>query len=155
GDQRGFEIRHFRGKLCSSGGGSRPGEQMKAPAVSRGVRMVAAVLLVGMAPAQARTNAEPEPAKPGEVAIISLDDLKTSVRKHRGRVVVLHFWASWCAPCMEELPLMGQLVGEARAKGVDILSVSLDDPTDRAAELVGRVLREHANDALSKQILRV
>jgi thiol-disulfide isomerase/thioredoxin len=44
---------------------------------------------------------------------------------YRGRVVVLNFWASWCAPCLEELPTLEQL--QQQLPGVQILAISTDD----------------------------
>jgi thiol-disulfide isomerase/thioredoxin len=44
---------------------------------------------------------------------------------YRGRVVVLNFWASWCAPCLEELPTLEAL--QQQLPGVQILAVSTDD----------------------------
>ena len=66
-------------------------------------------------------------------SIISLDQLRSTMKQHRGRVLVLHLWATWCTPCLQELPLVGALAREARARGIDLYSVSLDDPTAQAA----------------------
>ncbi len=107
------------------------------------------VLLATALAGEARASDDPTPA-----AIISEADLKEEVKKHRGRVLVLHFWATWCVPCLEEVPLISGLVRAFRPKGVDILSVSLDDPTERAAAYVGRVLRERQGDAMTNMILR-
>jgi thiol-disulfide isomerase/thioredoxin len=87
--------------------------------------------------------------------IISLDELRGTIQQHRGRVVVLHLWATWCMPCMEELPLVGQIAREARGRGVDVLSVSLDDPTAGSAAKVARVLSERGSEAMSKTIVRM
>lgn len=47
--------------------------------------------------------------------------------EHKGKVVVLHFWAKWCPPCVEELPQMQQALAELDAEGeLVVLPLSLD-----------------------------
>jgi cytochrome c biogenesis protein CcmG/thiol:disulfide interchange protein DsbE len=49
-----------------------------------------------------------------------------------GKVVLLDLWASWCAPCKEELPLLDAMATRLRSKGVTILAVSIDENRDDA-----------------------
>ncbi|MBL8708058.1 MAG: TlpA family protein disulfide reductase [Rhodospirillaceae bacterium] len=44
----------------------------------------------------------------------------------RGQVVVLNFWASWCAPCIAEMPTLDALQGELGPEGLAVIAVSLD-----------------------------
>lgn len=44
----------------------------------------------------------------------------------QGKVLVLNFWATWCPPCLEELPSLNQFSREMRAQGVEVLGVSVD-----------------------------
>jgi cytochrome c biogenesis protein CcmG/thiol:disulfide interchange protein DsbE len=43
-----------------------------------------------------------------------------------GQVVVLNFWATWCAPCVEEVPSLVEMQRRMKAKGVTVLAVSID-----------------------------
>src|SRR5688572_23660307 len=92
-------------------------------------------------------------AAPVRPAIISLAQLRARMKQHQGRPLLVHVWASWCAPCVKELPLVGQLVRDARARGVEVLSVSLDNPS--AAAQVARVLDRKGGAALTRLIVRM
>ena len=53
-------------------------------------------------------------------------DRKITLSELRGKVVVLNFWATWCAPCVEELPSLVNLQQRMRNKGITVLAVSVD-----------------------------
>ena len=44
----------------------------------------------------------------------------------RGQVVVLNFWATWCLPCVKEIPSLVEMQRRSRAKGVTVIAVSVD-----------------------------
>ena len=66
-------------------------------------------------------------------------DRKVSLDELRGKVVVLNFWATWCPPCIEEMPSLVQMQQKMKGKGVEVLAISVDadlmDETGRAAIL--------------------
>ena len=46
----------------------------------------------------------------------------------RGRTIVLNFWATWCAPCREEIPLLIDIQTRYAARGVQVVGVAIDRP---------------------------
>ena len=51
--------------------------------------------------------------------------------RYQGQVVLVDFWATWCAPCVEQFPHTVQLDQQHRAQGLAVISVSMDEPADR------------------------
>jgi peroxiredoxin len=66
----------------------------------------------------------------GELAPeISLPDAKgniVSLSSFKGKVVLLDFWASWCGPCRESIPSVVKLYNKYKAKGFEVVAVSID-----------------------------
>jgi peroxiredoxin len=52
-----------------------------------------------------------------------------------GKVVIVDFWASWCAPCKQELPALEALYRKYKDKGLVVLGVSVDSDLDKAQAL--------------------
>lgn len=65
-----------------------------------------------------------------------LDENPVKLSSLRGRVVVLTFWASWCAPCKEELVSLDALYRRYRNKGLTVLAVSVDRTRDAAKNYI-------------------
>jgi len=54
----------------------------------------------------------------------------------QGKVMLLDVWASWCAPCKQELPMLDDMAARLRKKGIEIVAVSIDDSRDDAEEFL-------------------
>ncbi len=74
--------------------------------------------------------------KAKDFTVSSLSGEKISLAQLRGKVVLLNFWATWCAPCREELPQLSALQEKLRARGLVVLAVSVDDERENIANFL-------------------
>lgn len=56
----------------------------------------------------------------------------------RGKIVVLNFWATWCPPCIEEMPALNRLADHYRGKDVVVLGVSLDEDASQYDDFIAK-----------------
>ena len=86
-----------------------------------------AVLLLGWCSlALAATEGKPAPAIQGKL----LDGTAVSLADDAGKVVVVNMWATWCAPCREEMPALDAYYRQHRDQGLVLIALSMDDPKD-------------------------
>lgn len=63
-----------------------------------------------------------------ELTVLDFNGLKPYLNKNDGKTYVVNFWATWCAPCVKELPHFESLNKNLNKNGVEVLLVSLDFP---------------------------
>lgn len=104
----------------------------------------AATLGCSEAPSRPSESAEPQSSAAttaeGSSAQVSLEvidgpALAEILGRHRGRVVLVDFWATWCGPCVKMFPHTVELHRRFADKGLVVVSVSLDDPDEEAVVL--------------------
>ena len=64
---------------------------------------------------------------PAELNLVDLEGRKVHLKDLRGKIVVLNFWATWCCPCKDEMPMFVEIEKAWTPKGVVFLGASLDD----------------------------
>jgi cytochrome c biogenesis protein CcmG, thiol:disulfide interchange protein DsbE len=70
---------------------------------------------------------------------------KVTLSQFRGQVVVLNFWATWCPPCIEEMPSLVEMQRRMKAKGVTVVAVSIDVDENAYRQFV----KDHAANLLT------
>jgi cytochrome c biogenesis protein CcmG, thiol:disulfide interchange protein DsbE len=68
-----------------------------------------------------------------------------TLSQFRGQVVVLNFWATWCPPCVEEMPSLVEMQREMKTKGVTVVAVSIDEDENAYQKFV----KDHAANLLT------
>jgi thiol-disulfide isomerase/thioredoxin len=95
------------------------------------------------------TAGPPTPA----LQVVTLDGQPWDLASLRGKIVVVNFWATWCGPCVDELPVLGSL---AERVGVAVVGVNYKEPLDsierftRAHPLPYPELRDRTGDAFKR-----
>jgi thiol-disulfide isomerase/thioredoxin len=85
------------------------------------------------------TAARPIPATLPDIALGGIDGVKHKLSEWKGRPLMINFWATWCAPCRREIPLLKTLRRERAADGVEVVGIAVDfrDAVQRYAREMG------------------
>ena len=96
------------------------------------------------------------PARETSLQIPTLDGLTVTVDQFKGKVVLVNFWATWCAPCRTEIPWLIEFNQKYGPKGLVILGVAMDDEGNKAVQPYMQNQRFDVNghpEAMNYQIL--
>jgi thiol-disulfide isomerase/thioredoxin len=81
----------------------------------------------GAREAAARQQLSDRAKRPIELAFTAVDGRKVDLRDLRGKVVLVEFWATWCAPCKEEIPNIKKLYAAYNGKGFEVVGITLEN----------------------------
>ena len=89
-------------------------------------------LLLALALPAAAAELKPWPGGPApSLELVDLQGKKHSLADYRGKVVLINFWATWCAPCREEMPSIERLRASLEGRPFAVLAVNLAEPESR------------------------
>ncbi len=71
-----------------------------------------------------------------DFALKSSTGANLRLSEYRGDVVMINFWATWCGPCRQEMPLLDQLYSRYQRVGFSLLGVNIDDDSSRAMDMI-------------------
>ena len=123
--------------------------------------MFAAMLLATVAVAGSSSGPAPD------FSLQSLDGSTVRLSDLKGQVVLINFWATWCAPCREEMPLLDAIYQKYNRLGVELLGINVEDDASGARKYLnetpvtfpilfdadGRVSKQYQVKAMPSTIL--
>ena len=72
----------------------------------------------------------PQAKAPSDPKVIDAHGYQKIVQQHRGKPLLMTFWATWCEPCRDEYPMLNELAKEYGPKGLRVVGVDFDDEGD-------------------------
>jgi len=98
------------------------------------------ILTLGLLVTGCSPPSEPSEARIGgrapDFELNSLDGQTISLSDFRGKPVLLNFWASWCGPCVFEMPFLQEIYDEWSGKGLILLAVNIGESSSKVKEFL-------------------
>lgn len=107
---------------------------MRLPQYATIIRTIGLLLLCLGLTDNAAAKATPNPAPDFTLKSRTGDNLKLS--ELRGKVILINFWASWCGPCRQEMPVLNKLYQHYRSLDFTVLGVNVEQNSDNAKSLL-------------------
>lgn len=102
--------------------------------------LLTAVYLIAVLQGPHTEDFSESPRPAADFALPDLSGKPVRLSEFRGRVALVDFWATWCVPCLEELPDLKTLYGKHKDRGFVIVGISIDD---EGKEVVAPFVKEY------------
>ncbi len=98
------------------------------------IRCASAALIIASTAFAAGGDSGPAPA----FSLTALTGQQGTLNQYKGQVVMVNFWATWCGPCQQEMPLLDQMYKKYKPAGFTLLGVNVDKEAPAVKELLAR-----------------
>jgi len=98
------------------------------------LRRIALAALLMLGTAHAADGGGPAPA----FTLAALNGETAALSQYKGQVVMVNFWATWCGPCQQEMPLLDQMYKKYKMAGFTLIGVSVDKDAAPVKDLMAR-----------------
>ena len=115
-----IDLRVFKDPLAAKWTVRRKGRELELPALFRSVRLLTS------------SDGDLKPGSPAPPVEVMLREAGKSARvdlleRHRGQLVLLHFWATWCPPCLKEMPVIDAIHQKYAPLGLTVVGLNCDE----------------------------
>jgi peroxiredoxin len=110
----------------------------RSPARTASALRIAACALFAVVAGTASSAIAPATQAP-DFTLHAMSGPNLRLKEQRGRVVMVNFWATWCAPCRQEMPQLNRLYEKYRSSGFVLLGVNVDDDPSKANEVATKL----------------
>jgi len=93
-------------------------------------RIATATLIMLIAWTTIAVLAAPQAKAPSDPKMIDAQGFQKMLQEHRGKALLVNFWATWCEPCRDEYPMLNELAKQYAPKGLQVVGISMDDDGD-------------------------
>ena len=97
------------------------------------VVFAASILLLLSCKKEAKELAEPEN---DHIEVVNFQELEKLLQEQKEEVLLVNFWATWCKPCVEELPFFEEVHDSLAGQGLKVILVSLDFPNKLESQVI-------------------
>lgn len=77
-----------------------------------------------------------KPLHAKSVKIIDTDMLKKEIIDSKGEIIIVDFWATWCSPCRNQMPILSNIYEKYKSNGLSIVGVALDFDSEKVGKFV-------------------
>ncbi len=119
--------------------GNAPGKKLQTNTLLRALLALLAAGFIAVIVLSLRDTTPKEGGKAPYFSIVTDSGRRVTPESFGGKVLVLNFWATWCAPCVEEIPSLNEMQNRFASSGVVVVAVSIDKNPQKYRAFLDRI----------------